>query len=89
MGVTQVLLNSIDFDMNMLEAVSAPRVSGTSDAIDVSNGIPWSVTEALESEGYEVIRPRTHDCVELQMRVGSDGIDGGADPAADGVVRSV
>ena len=27
MGVTQVLLNSIDFEMNMLEAVSAPRES--------------------------------------------------------------
>ena len=73
MGVTQVLLNSIDFDMNMLEAVSAPRVSGTSDAIDVSNGIPWSVTEALESEGYEVIRsPRTHDFAWVHgIRVGS------------------
>ena len=62
MGVTQVLLNSIDFEMNMLEAVSAPRVSGTSDAIDVANGVPWSVTDALEAEGYEVIRsPQTHD----------------------------
>ena len=70
MGVTQVLLNSIDFDMNMLEAVSAPRVSGTSDAIDVSNGIPWSVTEALESEGYEVsevLEPMTsHGFTELE-----------------------
>ena len=91
MGVTQVLLNSIDFDMNMLEAVSAPRVSGTSDAIDVSNGIPWSVTETLEREGYEVIRsPRTHDFAWVHgIRVGPEGIDGGADPAADGVVQSV
>ena len=90
MGVTQVLLNSIDFEMNMLEAVSAPRVSGTSDAIDVSNGVPWSVSEALEAEGYEVIRsPRTHDFAWVHgIRVGAQGIDGGADPAADGVVQS-
>ena len=90
MGVTQVLLNSIDFEMNMLEAVSAPRVSGTSDAIDVSNGVPWSVSEALEAEGYEVIRsPRTHDFAWVHgIRVGVQGIDGGADPAADGVVQS-
>jgi len=89
MGVTQVLLNSIDFEMNMLEAVSAPRVSGTSDAIDVANGVPWSVTDALEAEGYEVIRsPRTHDFAWVHgIRISSEGIDGGADPAADGVAQ--
>ena len=89
MGVTQVLLNSIDFEMNMLEAVSAPRVSGTSDAIDVANGVPWSVTDALEAEGYEVIRsPRTHDFAWVHgIRISSEGIDGGADPAAAGVAQ--
>ena len=89
MGVTQVLLNSIDFKMNMLEAVSAPRVSGTSNAIDVSNGIPWVVTDALEAEGYEVIRsPRTHDFAWVHgIRVENGNLDGGADPAADGAVQ--
>jgi gamma-glutamyltranspeptidase/glutathione hydrolase len=91
MGVTQVLLNSIDFQMNMLEAVSAPRVSGTSNAIDVSNGIPWAVTDALETDGYEVIRsPRTHDFAWVHgIRVQDMSLDGGADPAADGVVQIV
>ena len=91
MGVTQVLLNSIDFDMNMLEAVSAPRVSGTSSAIDVSNGIPWAVTDALEGDGYEVIRsPRTHDFAWVHgIRINDGRLDGGADPAADGVVQAV
>ena len=90
MGVTQVLLNSIDFDMNMLEAVSSPRFSSTSNAIDVSNGIPWSVTDSLDAEGYEVIRsPRTHDFAWVHgIRVSSGSMDGGADPAADGVVQS-
>ena len=89
MGVTQVLLNSIDFKMNMLEAVSAPRVSGTSNAIDVSNGVPWVVTDALEAEGYEVIRsPRTHDFGWVHgIRVKDGNLDGGADPAADGAVQ--
>lgn len=91
MGVTQVLLNSIDFQMNMLEAVSAPRVSGTSDAIDVSNGVPWAVTDVLETDGYEVIRsPRTHDFAWVHGIRATDGrLDGGADPAADGVVQTV
>src|SRR5690606_39355804 len=33
MGVLQTILNVIDFDMSMLEAVVAPRFSATSDAI--------------------------------------------------------
>ncbi len=89
MGVTQVLLNSIDFDMTMLEAVSAPRVSGTSSAIDVANGVPWSVSNALEADGYDVVRsPRTHDFASVYgIAVRDERLDGGADPAADGAVQ--
>ncbi|MEL6983906.1 MAG: gamma-glutamyltransferase, partial [Actinomycetota bacterium] len=91
MGVTQALLNVIDHDMGMLEAVSAPRVSGTSDAIDVANGVPWSVTDALEAEGYQVIRsPRTHDFAVVHgIRVDGGRLDGAADPAGDGTAQAV
>jgi len=89
MGVTQLLLNSIDFDMNMLQAVSEPRVSGTSTAIDVANGIPFATSAALEADGYEVIRsPLTHDFAWVHgIRVRNGSLDGGADPAADGAVQ--
>jgi gamma-glutamyltranspeptidase/glutathione hydrolase len=40
MGVTQVLLNCIDFDMPILDAIVAPRFSSTSNAIDVCNRVP-------------------------------------------------
>ena len=91
MGVTQALLNVIDHGMTMSEAVSAPRVSGTSDAIDVANGVPWSVSQALEDEGYQVIRsPRTHDFAMVHgIRVDGGRLDGGADPAGDGIVQAV
>ncbi len=91
MGVTQALLNVIDHGMDMLAAVSAPRVSGTSDAIDVANGVPWSVSDALEGEGYEVIRsPRTHDFAAVYgIRVDGGRLDGGADPAGDGTAQVV
>lgn len=95
MGVLQVLLNAIDFDMSILEAVSAPRVSGTSTAIDVSNGVPWTVTDALEADGYEVVRsPKTHDFALVHAisshSVGS-GVErkGAADPGGDGTVQTV
>src|SRR3546814_8202975 len=40
MAVTQAIVNVIDFEMTMAEAVAAPRFSATSDIIDVSNRIP-------------------------------------------------
>ena len=54
MGVTQAILNVLDHDMGMLEAVSAPRFSATSDIIDVTNRIPRAVQRALERQGYTV-----------------------------------
>ena len=61
MGVLQALLNALDFDMTMVEAVSAPRFSATSNAIDVSNRIPRGVQRELEARGYEVVRsPETY-----------------------------
>ncbi|MEM7275118.1 MAG: gamma-glutamyltransferase [Actinomycetota bacterium] len=91
MGVTQALLNVVDHGMDMLAAVSAPRVSGTSDAIDVANGVPWSVTDALEADGYQVVRsPRTHDFALVHgIRIDGDRLDGGADPGGDGTVQLV
>lgn len=43
MGVLHVILNALDFGMTMVEAVSAPRFSATSDAIDISNRIQGRV----------------------------------------------
>src|SRR3546814_2228167 len=37
MAVMQVIVNVVDFDMTMAEAVAAPRFSATSDIVDVSN----------------------------------------------------
>jgi len=91
MGVLQVLLNAIDFDMTMVEAVSAARFSATSNAIDVSNRIPRGVQRELESQGYEVVRsPNTYGFAAVHaIRVHPDGLDGGADPGHDGIVMAV
>ena len=56
MGILQAVANVIDFDMTMLEAVSAPRFSATSNLIDVMNRIPSYVTNNLEGQGYEIAR---------------------------------
>jgi gamma-glutamyltranspeptidase / glutathione hydrolase len=91
MGVLQATLNVLDFGMTMTEAVSAPRFSATSNAIDVSNRIPHAVTRALASQGYETIRsPYGFGFAAVHgIRIDADGhLDGGADPGHDGVAMA-
>uniref|UniRef100_UPI003B5284B1 gamma-glutamyltransferase n=1 Tax=Roseovarius indicus TaxID=540747 RepID=UPI003B5284B1 len=87
MGVLQATLNVLDFGCTMQEAVWRPRFSATSNAIDVTNRIPHFVTEELEGMGYEVIRnPHSFGIAWVHgIRITEDGLDGGADPGADGV----
>src|SRR5262249_32637269 len=47
MGMLQVTLNVLDFKMTMIEAVSSPRFSATSNMIDLSNRIPRSTEREL------------------------------------------
>ncbi|MBV8187304.1 MAG: gamma-glutamyltransferase [Alphaproteobacteria bacterium] len=91
MGVLQVVLNALDFDMTMVEAVSAPRFSATSDAIDVSNRIPRRVERELQALDYPVVRsPYTFGFAAVHaIRIHHDGLDGGADPGHDGNVIAV
>ena len=91
MGVLHVILNALDFDMTMVEAVSAPRFSATSNAIDVSNRIPWRTERELQALGYPVVRsPYTFGFAAVHaLRIHEDGLDGGADPGHDGVVIAV
>lgn len=87
MGVLQAILNVVDFDMTMQEAVSAPRFSSTSNAIDVCNRIPRYLTRELEAQGYEVIRnPYNYTIGWVHAVRMVDGmLQGGADPGRDGV----
>lgn len=90
-GVLQGIINAIDFKMSLQEAVSAPRFSATSNAIDVCNRIPRRITEVLRKNGYEVVRsPLSYDFSEVHA-VGRLGEvwSGGADPGADGMVLAV
>lgn len=87
MGVLQAVLNVLDFDFPMSEAVARARFSATSNAIDVTNRIPFFVTDALERQGYEVIRnPRSYGIAWVHgIRITANGLEGGADPATDGM----
>jgi gamma-glutamyltranspeptidase/glutathione hydrolase len=91
MGVLQAILNVLDFGMTMAEAVSAPRFSSTSDAIDIMNRIPDYAVEPLRAEGIEVIRSAlTFGIAAVHgIRIEDGRMDGGADPGHDGVALGV
>ncbi|MEM7077618.1 MAG: gamma-glutamyltransferase [Pseudomonadota bacterium] len=91
MGVLHALLNMIDFQMPVLDAVSAPRFSATSNAIDISNRIPDYTVEPLQAAGYEVIRsPLSYGFAAVHAITRTDaGLRGAADPGQDGVALGV
>jgi gamma-glutamyltranspeptidase/glutathione hydrolase len=91
MTVTQALLNRMEFGMNVVDAVIAPRFSATSNAIDVCNRIPRAVTDELDGDGYEVIRwPQSYAFALIHaIAVTDDGLKGAADPGGDGMALSV
>ena len=87
MGVLQAILNVIDFKMSIKDAVSAPRFSGNSLLIDVSNRIPRFITKELEKMGYPVWRwPQSYCFAWVHgILIKGDMLMGGADPATDGM----
>lgn len=90
-AVAQGLINVLDWGMGMQAAVSAPRFSATTDAIDISNRIPYRVQAEVEGMGYEVKRsPLSYAFAGLHGISGWDGVlDGGADPQRDGYAAAV
>jgi gamma-glutamyltranspeptidase/glutathione hydrolase len=90
-AVLQVLLNVIDWGMGIQDAISAPRFSATSNAIDVSNRIPRAVQRELEAAGYGVRRSHlSYAFAGVHGITMWDGmLEGGADPQRDGYAAGV
>jgi gamma-glutamyltranspeptidase / glutathione hydrolase len=90
-GIMQAILNVLDFDMSILEAISAPRFSATSNAIDVMNRIPRFITDELASDGYEIVRnPLGFGIAAVHGIKNDNGTrTGAADPGHDGIALEV
>ena len=91
MGNLQAILNAVDFGMSAHEAVSAPRFCTTSDTIELTNRILHRTQAELERRGYPVKRhpfsymsPLVH-----AIRIVDGKLDGGADPAGDGMAMAL
>jgi len=92
MGVMQTILNMLDFEMSPVEAVSAPRVSATSNVIDIANRIPNYAIEPLEAEGYQVQRSPLTFAFSAPHAIDfypNKKLRGGGDPSHDGAALTV
>ena len=54
-GHVQVLLNMIEFGMNVQEAGEAPRVCHCADGVALEQGIPWNERLKLIEKGHSII----------------------------------
>ncbi|MEO5692492.1 MAG: gamma-glutamyltransferase family protein [Usitatibacter sp.] len=90
-ALAQVISNVLDFDMPILEAVVAARISATSNTIEVSNRIPRFVTRSLEASGHPVARNPASYVFAAVHAIHDDGsrLRGAADPQRDGMALSV
>ena len=87
MGVLQAILNMVDFKMSAQNAVSAPRFCATSNLIELTNRIFRSVESELNHNGYETRRYAASYVTPIvhAIRIHDGKLDGGADPAGDGM----
>jgi gamma-glutamyltranspeptidase/glutathione hydrolase len=91
MGVLQAILNVVDFGMSAQEAVSAPRFCATSDTIEITNRILRATERELQAMGYPTDRMAVSYYMPFVHAIRfKDGVlDGGADPAADGLAAQI
>jgi len=87
MGVLQAILNVVDFGMSAQDAVSAPRFCATSNIIELTNRIFRGVERDLNKDGYETRRYAASYVMPMvhAIRLQNGMLDGGADPAGDGM----
>lgn len=84
-AVLQVLLNTIDFDMNIAAAVSAPRLhhQWLPDEVRVERGFSDATLAALRERGHRVIEPLGQTSAN-SIAVTPDGLLGAPDPRTRG-----
>jgi len=91
--VPQMVMNILDFGMNIQQAIAAPRISfAEPDLLLVEDAMPWGVGEALKERGHAVIRQRAlGNAHGLTIEWGSDGkpraFEGGSDPRGGGLAQ--
>jgi gamma-glutamyltranspeptidase/glutathione hydrolase len=86
--VLQVILNSIEFGMNVAEAASAPRVhhQWLPDTLFIERGFPADTQQLLREMGYTLTTDGTIGSVQSVQRSPGGSLNGASDPRRSGGV---
>ena len=90
-GHLQVLMNTIDFNMNPQEALDAPRWQWTEGkSVEIERGFGGSVTEELVRRGHNILLPAEQTSMGRgQIIWRKEGVlVGGTEPRTDGTVAA-
>jgi gamma-glutamyltranspeptidase/glutathione hydrolase len=93
--VPQMVMNVIDFGMDVQRAIAAPRVSFFEpDSLTVEPGVPAAVREALAAKGHKIRVPpfpSLGDAHGLTIEYDREGrpvrFTGGTDPRGEGLAK--
>jgi gamma-glutamyltranspeptidase / glutathione hydrolase len=85
----QVILNAIDFRMDVAAAVAAPRIhhQWLPDAVGAEQAVPVATVRGLEQLGHTVVRRPNWGSANSIM-VTPDGLSGAADPRTRGALAA-
>jgi len=85
--VLQIILDVIDHQMNIAEAVAAPRIhhQWLPDQVDTEQGLSTDTTRLLEARGHKIVVGRTFGSANSIM-VTPDGLAGAADTRQRGTL---
>ncbi|MGI9476674.1 MAG: gamma-glutamyltransferase family protein [Hyphomicrobiaceae bacterium] len=91
-AITQAIVNCIDFEMSISDAIAAPRIAVTqSRRIDLSNRIPRFVEKSLSDRGYDTQRSYLSYAFAgvHGIKIDNGIANGAADPGRDGMALTV
>jgi gamma-glutamyltranspeptidase/glutathione hydrolase len=86
-AVLQVIVNVIDFHMNVQEAVNFPRIhyQWKPDLVQIERGVSPDTVAALKRMGYNIADSRSAATAEVETILASDGwLQGACDPRSNG-----
>jgi len=91
-AVAQMIMNMVDFDMNVQEAIAAPRIAFVEpNTLRAEEAIDASIRNELEAMGHEIKLGRVGNAHGLSIEYGDDGtpvrFEGGTDPRGMGTAK--
>ncbi|MGN6309654.1 MAG: gamma-glutamyltransferase [Xanthobacteraceae bacterium] len=83
--VLQVVVNVLDYGMNVAAAVDAPRLhhQWLPDEVRVEQGFPQGVLDELKAKGHRIVTPMGQTSAN-SIAIASNGLEGGPDPRTRG-----